>query len=584
MLVVRHVDALPRAAQEKLAAYLTAPHGGGPGTAARVVATTTADLPAAAREDRFDAALAGVLAASTVAVPRLSDRKVDVLPLVRLFLAARSGGGVPVLAQDAEHAFVSRRYRNRNVAELREAVELAADFAGAGEIRAEHIFAGPKSEAGPAEADLGGTRLAAWLIRPGTLTWLRRIVLASFAAVIGLSLAAPHRAAGRIANAVIWGVWEPAIIAAFLLAGRVWCTVCPLSTAGQLGQRLLALRRAPPGWLKRAGIWLGTVGFFAILWVERVFHMTSSPLPSGVLLLVLMGTAAAFAVVYQRETWCRYVCPLGTLAAGYALPAPLQVRANPSLCATYCTDHACYKGAGDTPGCSVFHHPLFASEGHQCKLCFNCVHVCPHGSAKLYAATGRVAARRPLGGDGDVLARGTVPGAGRARRPADAGARSCRPAHRGDGRRACGRRARRAAPARLPRHLGRRCGLGARGVRPARARLGPADGVSARQRRSPRRRAPATSRGNPSRRRLPRHRSVAAARAAARGRGTRARARARHALPHAGVAGAARRSATAGTMARRRDCELGVRGRRGGAARTLTTRLLSTPQPIGESQ
>jgi polyferredoxin len=382
-LVLRHVDALPVHAQRGLAAHLAATPADDD-DAARVVATTAADLAEAARAGRFDAELAALLAAATIAVPRLADRKVDVLPLVGVFLAARTGRAAPRLAQDAEHAFVSRRYRNRNVAELREAVELAADFAGDGELRAEHVFAGPKSEAGPAEVDLGATRLAAWLIRPATLAWARGLVLASFAAVIALTLAAPRSTAGQLANVFIWGVWEPAIFALFLLAGRVWCTVCPLSTSGRLASRLAALRRPPPGWLKSSGVWLATAGFFAILWFERVFHMARAPLPSGVLLLVLMGAAAAFAVVWQRETWCRYVCPLGTLAAGFALPAPLQVRANPSLCATYCSDHFCYKGSGDTPGCSVFHHPLYAGEGHLCKLCFNCVHVCPHGSAKLY--------------------------------------------------------------------------------------------------------------------------------------------------------------------------------------------------------
>jgi transcriptional regulator with AAA-type ATPase domain/polyferredoxin len=383
-LVLKHVDTLPLAAQRQIADHLAAAGNTDQDLRVRVAATTAADLATAAREGRFDPALAERLLAVNVTVPRLCDRKLDVLPLIAVFLAARAGDAAPTLAQDAEHAFVSRRYRNRNVAELREAVELAADFAGAGEIRAEHIFSGPKSEAGPAEADLGATRVAAWLIRPATLAAVRGLVLASFLAVIALTVAAPLRSAGRAANAMIWGVWEPAIIALFLLTGRVWCTVCPLATAGRVAKRFFSANRPPSAWLKEAGIWLGTVGFFAILWVERVFHMTASPLPSGVLLLALMGCAAAFAVVYQRETWCRYVCPLGTLAAGYALPAPLQVRANPSVCATYCTDHACYKGAGATPGCSVFHHPLFATEGHLCKLCFNCVHVCPHRSAKLY--------------------------------------------------------------------------------------------------------------------------------------------------------------------------------------------------------
>jgi CRP-like cAMP-binding protein/polyferredoxin len=383
-LVLRHLEMLPASAQQRLAGFLASDAAAHRGWRTRIVATTSADLEAAASDGRFDAALAGRLGAPAILLPRLCDRKLDVLPLARLFLAARAGATAPRLAQDAEHAFVSRRYRHRNAAELREAVELAADFAAGDEIRAEHIFAGPKSEAGPAEVDLGAAAPIAWLIRPRTLGALRGAVLASFLAVIGLAAAAPRQLAGQLANVVIWGLWEPLIIAAFLLLGRVWCSVCPLSTAGRTAQRLLALRRPPPAWLKRAGLWLGITGFFAIIWVERVFHMTRSPLPSAVLLLVLMGLAVTFAALYQRETWCRYVCPLGALAAGYALPAPLQVRANPSVCATYCTDHACYKGAGTTPGCSVFHHPLFASEGHLCKLCFNCVHVCPHGSAKLY--------------------------------------------------------------------------------------------------------------------------------------------------------------------------------------------------------
>jgi len=379
-LVLRHVEALPASAQARVADSLAA---GRDGVAAGIIATAATGLASESGAGRFDPTLARLLAAEVIAVPRLCDRKLDILPLVRLFLASRSGAA-PAVARDAEHAFVSRRYRSRNAAELREAVELAADFAGGGEIRAEHIFAGPKSEAAGPELDLTGVPTIARLLRPGALLLLRAGVLAAFAAVIAFALAAPARPAGQLANAAIWAAWEPVIIVAFLFFGHLWCTVCPLSTAGLWAQRLVAIARPPPAWLKQHGIWLATVGFFAIIWLERAFHMTSRPLPSGVLLLGLMASAAAFAVIYQRETWCRYVCPLGTLAAGYALPATLQVRANPSVCATYCTEHACYKGAGGTPGCSVFHHPLFASESHLCKLCFRCLSACPHGSARLY--------------------------------------------------------------------------------------------------------------------------------------------------------------------------------------------------------
>ena len=66
------------------------------------------------------------------------------------------------------------------------------------------------------------------------------------------------------------------------------------------------------------------------------------------------------------------------------MPAVLNVRANPDICATYCTTHECFKGSGDLPGCPVFHHPLYARDAHHCKKCGSCLLACPHGSARLY--------------------------------------------------------------------------------------------------------------------------------------------------------------------------------------------------------
>jgi polyferredoxin len=113
--------------------------------------------------------------------------------------------------------------------------------------------------------------------------------------------------------------------------------------------------------------------------------MTSDPRAAAVLLMVLAGSAALFALIYQREAWCRYLCPLGTLGAAFTAPGIFQVRANPAVCGTSCKTHECYKGTDSVPGCPVFHHPLFASDAHACRLCLNCLRVCPHGSARLYA-------------------------------------------------------------------------------------------------------------------------------------------------------------------------------------------------------
>jgi polyferredoxin len=189
---------------------------------------------------------------------------------------------------------------------------------------------------------------------------------------------------GRTANQLIWSVWEPVIFALFLIAGSVWCTICPLSTAGRWAQRLGTLGRPPPGWLKRHGVWLAVVGFFAIVWAERAFDMAVAPAASALLLTALLGASVVLCLIYAREVWCRYVCPLGALAKALAPAAPLELGARPGLCTSSCTTHDCFKGAPPIPGCTVFHHPLDAAESHQCKLCLDCLKSCPHGSTGLF--------------------------------------------------------------------------------------------------------------------------------------------------------------------------------------------------------
>jgi len=386
-LALRHVEALSGEAQEALAAYLEAQGMAGEGLFpdARVVATAGKNSEAMLGNGTMTRGLAALLSRRTLTMPRLADRRNDILPLARLFLSERSDGRGLKLSTDAEHRLLSQKYQHRNAAELREAVELAALFAEGGEIHAECIFTGPKDEGSPTEVDLGKVPFVRRLVQGRAIGAARFVVLLSFLGIAAAAVVAGRTVTGRWANGLIWGLWEPAVILLFLFFGHIWCTVCPLSTAGRAVQRVVCLSRPPPKWVKRFGLGLGILGFFLIVWTERIFHMTENPVASGVLLLSLTGLAVAFCMAYQREVWCRYVCPLGLLAASYSLPASLHVRANPSVCATYCTTHECFKGTDKAEGCSVYHHPLYVGESHLCKLCLNCLRVCPHQSTRLYA-------------------------------------------------------------------------------------------------------------------------------------------------------------------------------------------------------
>lgn len=387
-LVLQHIDALDPSSQKFLSFYLDLLDFSGEGVFpfVRIIATNSKNPAELENESGLIEELSTPLSTHTLCLPPLKDRKADILPLARIFLQKPGSQNAKHLSQSAEHTLLSLRYRHNNVRELREAVELAALFCEDGEILSEHIFSGPKDKGIPPEYDLGEISLIRRMVQGKgyMLGFLRAGVLAIFAAIIILCLLEGGTTAGQTANTMIWAVWEPLLIFSFLFIGHVWCTVCPLSTVASLIQKVVSFRRPTSLWIKKYGVRFAIAGFFLIIWTEKIFHMTEYPYASGILLLSLIGGAVLFCLVYQREVWCRYVCPLGALATGYALPAALHVRAKPHICSAYCTTHECYKGTGKISGCPVFHHPLYISDGHNCKLCFKCLRICPHGSVRLY--------------------------------------------------------------------------------------------------------------------------------------------------------------------------------------------------------
>jgi transcriptional regulator with AAA-type ATPase domain len=385
-LVLRHIGALVPEGQEVLCRYLdTLASGAVPYPRTRIIATGCDDLEEQAGGERIRPELADILGRQTISLPPLRKRRKDIVPLARFFLDRHRQEKDRAFSLQAEHTLISREYSHRNADELREAVEMGALFADGRVIEEEHIFTGPKDRGDSLEFDLGRIPLVERLTSRRVLEWVRSAVFLAFAVIILLSLAFGRTPAGASANAVTWSIWEPLLLVFFLFVGRVWCTVCPLSTAGRIATRFACMEKPPGDWMKTYANWFIIAGFIAIVWSEHTFNMTANPAAAGILLLSLMAAAVVFSIIYKRESWCRYLCPLGNLGAVYSMPAVLNVRANPDVCATYCTTHECFKGSDRLPGCPVFHHPLYARDSHHCKQCCTCLWICPHDSARLYA-------------------------------------------------------------------------------------------------------------------------------------------------------------------------------------------------------
>jgi transcriptional regulator with GAF, ATPase, and Fis domain len=383
-LVLEHVDALDLLAQTALVDLLAV--SAAPTDGPRLIATTTEDLDRLVAESRFHADLKGAFGANTVRLPRLRDRSEDVAPLARHFLAAFARKhSVPVkqIGPTAQRTLEAAKFRESNVHELREAVELAATLSDGPRIEAEHVFTGPRVRDHRWELDLGRNPIVQKLLRRPVHAAVGVAVVGLFLSIAGSCLLWPDRILGRAANGVVWGLWWPGLLVSFVAVGRVWCSVCPVSRIARWGQALRTLGRRPGTWIKEHGRWIMAGLFALIVWSEHTFSMPEQPFATGVLLLSLVAVAMLAAVGTQREVWCRYACPLGNLSACYSVPATVHVHANPAICQSQCKTHECFKGSELESGCPMYLHPLYVKDAHFCKLCMSCVRNCPNGSARL---------------------------------------------------------------------------------------------------------------------------------------------------------------------------------------------------------
>jgi transcriptional regulator with AAA-type ATPase domain len=384
-LVLLNIDALGLESLEAINDYVAQVAAGSSTLPeCRIMATTKVDSAELGEREAFCKPLLDRLLEGHVQVPALRQRRKDILALARQLLAEREGGDTKKFSGDAENGLLSKKYYQNNVKELKDAIDLAVLVADGDTIRAEHIFTGPMEAAADHELDLTDFAPVRFLINDKTLAGIRGSVLAVFTALIAVTMFFSDQAAGVISNYLVWGVGGPFLVLLFLLFGRISCAVCPLSTAGRMASRIWSFAQSPPGFIKSSSPFLIPMALVLIAWSEHVFHMTTHPRATGFLLIALISLAVFFALLFERETWCRYCCPLGNFAGLFSLAATLFVRSNSNVCSTKCTTHDCHKGSDQYAACPVFHHPLYARNAHICKLCFNCLKSCPHGSARLY--------------------------------------------------------------------------------------------------------------------------------------------------------------------------------------------------------
>ncbi|MBI2865304.1 MAG: 4Fe-4S binding protein [Chloroflexi bacterium] len=241
----------------------------------------------------------------------------------------------------------------------------------------------------------GGSAVAVSSANLLNLRWLRsvlrsrwyplafQVVTAAFLAfsLVLLLVGAPV-AHDNFGSAVTWVLWWPLLPLLFLLFGRIWCAICPMSALSDFVQRLCGRKGGVPSALRRWGVWLIFAAFLFITWFDVAFGLASSARSTGYLLLLVTTGVVATGVLFERRAWCRYLCFIGGLSGNYAMASAVELRATPEVCRK-CKTLDCYRGNDRAPGCPMFEYPRAMNSNRCCNLCARCIKACPHDSLRL---------------------------------------------------------------------------------------------------------------------------------------------------------------------------------------------------------
>ncbi len=197
-------------------------------------------------------------------------------------------------------------------------------------------------------------------------------------------------------TAITWYVWFCLVFVMMVVVGRAWCVMCPFGGFAEWIQRRsfwrrtqhrLGLGRTLPEPIARYGFLLSVGSFLLLSWIEEFFNIAGpgNPVATSLMVLGIVASALTFFLLFDRRTFCRYICPLSAVigtVGGIGSVAGFRTR-DRQVCLS-CNTKDCMRGGESGYGCPWYTWPGSADSNLACGLCSECYKACPSDNIGLY--------------------------------------------------------------------------------------------------------------------------------------------------------------------------------------------------------
>lgn len=225
-----------------------------------------------------------------------------------------------------------------------------------------------------------------FLLTARPLRFVVQLIMAfAFIIIVAAGLFGNQNPALNIAPLLTWTLWWCGLVVLILFLGKAWCWMCPWDAIARWMERMrfwkksnhcMGLDMKWPRALRN--IWLATVLFIGLTWIELGFGVTISPRVTAYVAIGMLLLTIVSAFLFDRQSFCRYGCLVGRVSGLYAMFGGIEIRSRSEDVCKTCKTKECIKGSETAYACPTFEYPGKMNVNTYCIQCCECIQSCPH--------------------------------------------------------------------------------------------------------------------------------------------------------------------------------------------------------------